>query len=109
MDFFTAARVADIPSGTTLGVQHGENAVLIANVEGTFYAIAGACTHRGGILSQGTVENGIVTCPRHGSQFDVRTGESVAGPKILFVRAKTKAARTYPVKVEGDDVLVGIE
>jgi 3-phenylpropionate/trans-cinnamate dioxygenase ferredoxin component len=109
MEFVKAARIADVPSGSTLRVEHGGDAVLVANLDGSFYAISDTCTHQGGTLSQGTIEDGIVTCPRHGSRFDVRTGKNMRGPKILLVRGKTDDVKSYPVKVEGDDILVGFE
>jgi 3-phenylpropionate/trans-cinnamate dioxygenase ferredoxin subunit len=90
-------------------VEHGGDAILVANLDGSFYAISDTCTHQGGTLSQGTIDDGIVTCPRHGSRFDVRTGKNMRGPKILLVRGKTDDVKSYPVKVEGDDILVGVE
>lgn len=82
--------------------------ILVANVNGQYYAINGVCTHLGGDLSKGKLEGKIVTCPRHGSQFDVTTGESVTGPKIAFLRLKTKSEPTYEVKIEGGRILVNV-
>jgi 3-phenylpropionate/trans-cinnamate dioxygenase ferredoxin component len=109
MEFVKAARIADIAAGSVLRVEHGGEAILVTNIDGSFYAISDTCTHQGGTLSQGTIKDGIVTCPRHGSRFDVRTGKNMLGPKILLVRGKTDDVRSYPVKVEGDDILVGVE
>jgi 3-phenylpropionate/trans-cinnamate dioxygenase ferredoxin component len=109
MEFVKTARIADIPPGSVLRVEHGGDAILVANLDGSLYAISDTCTHRGGTLSQGTIKDGIVTCPRHGSRFDVRTGKNMLGPKVLLVRGKTDDVKSYPVKVEGDDILVGVE
>jgi 3-phenylpropionate/trans-cinnamate dioxygenase ferredoxin subunit len=79
----------------------------VANVDGEFFAIANTCSHRSGDLSKGTIEDGIVTCPRHGSRFDVRTGRNLGGPKILGHRFITKSLDAYPVTVDGEDVLIG--
>ncbi|MHB8732607.1 MAG: Rieske (2Fe-2S) protein [bacterium] len=84
-------------TGTVVDVQG--TAIAIFNVAGTFYAIANACTHTGGPLGQGRLDGSTVTCPWHGSQFDVTTGQVRKGP------ARTPAA-TYPVRVRGDDVFV---
>lgn len=54
--------------------------LAVYQVAGAAYAIAGRCPHAGAALSGGEVEAGVVTCPRHGSRFDVRTGERVRGP-----------------------------
>ncbi len=107
-DFVKAASVSQIPVGSMLGVKVGNADVLIANVEGSFYAIHGICTHRGGILPNGKLEGKIVTCPRHGSQFDVTSGKNVAGPKILGVRGTTGDEPAYELKVEGQDILVKV-
>jgi 3-phenylpropionate/trans-cinnamate dioxygenase ferredoxin component len=109
MEFVKAARIWDIPSGSVLRVEHGGGAILVSNLGGSLYAISDTCTHQGGSLSKGTIKDGIVTCPRHGSRFDVRTGKNMVGPKILLFRGKTDDVSSYPVKVEGDDILVGVE
>ena len=85
----------------------GKN-ILVANVAGKYCAINGVCTHLGGDLSKGKLEGKIVTCPRHGSQFDVTTGECVLGPKIAFIRLKTKQEPVYEVKVDGGRILINI-
>lgn len=54
--------------------------LAVYQVAGVPYAISGRCPHAGAALSGGEVEAGVVTCPRHGSRFDVRTGERVRGP-----------------------------
>jgi 3-phenylpropionate/trans-cinnamate dioxygenase ferredoxin subunit len=109
MEFVKVAHISDIAPGSARRVEHAGDALLLANVAGHFYAISDTCSHRGGTLSKGTIEDNIVTCPRHGSRFDVTTGRNVAGPKILGIRGKTGGVRSYPVKVEGDDILVGVE
>lgn len=105
-DFLKVATKSQIPPGSMLGVKAGELDVLVANVGGKYYSIRNICTHRQGVLSNGRLEGNIVTCPRHGSMFDVTTGKSVAGPKVLGMRFKTDNEPAYEVKVEGEDILV---
>ena len=62
----------------------------------------------GGDLLKGKLDGKIVTCPRHGSKFDITTGESTSGPKIGFLKLKTKNEPSYKVKIEGDIVKVNI-
>ncbi len=57
--------------------------IMIANVEGKFYAIGDRCGHMSARLSMGTLTNTVVTCPLHFSRFDVTTGKLVSGPKIM--------------------------
>lgn len=88
-------RVTDVTSGQTRLVQVGEQSVAIYNVGGTFFATQDECTHQGGPLSEGNLDGNIVTCPLHGSRFNVTTGEVVRGP------AK-KPVETFRVTVNGD-------
>jgi len=106
MDFVKVASTADIPAGGMKGVKIGSEDILITNVSGKYYAIAGLCSHRNGRLAEGKLEGSVVTCPRHGSTFDVITGKSTGGPKILGFRGKTSDEPAYEVKIEGTDVLV---
>ncbi len=56
--------------------------ILLARYENQFHALSEKCTHRGGSLSEGTLEDGIITCPLHFGQFDVRTGKVVGPPPM---------------------------
>jgi len=102
------AKVEDIPTGKMKGFTVGGKEILVVNYEGKYYAIGRVCTHQGGDLAKGKLEGKIVTCPRHGSKFDVTTGKNVAGPKIGFIRGKTGDELTYEVKVEDNSVKVSV-
>ncbi len=95
------AAVDDCPPGSGLEVIVGERVVALFNVEGTFYALDGVCPHQGGPLAEGEVAACIVTCPWHGWQFDVRTGQHQLSATIR--------QPTLPVRIEGDAVLVELE
>ena len=82
--------------------------VLLANVDGTFYALDNKCPHMGGSLVDGDLEDVTLTCPRHGAKFDVRTGKNVGNAKLAFIQLKVADAMSYPVKVEGNDILVAL-
>jgi 3-phenylpropionate/trans-cinnamate dioxygenase ferredoxin subunit len=106
LSFAKVAETSEIPVGKTKMVKSRNTEVLIANVNGSFYAIANPCTHKGGRLSEGSLEGNIVTCPGHGSKFDVTTGKSIQGPKGRFFNAKTPNAATVALKVDGKDILL---
>ena len=106
LNFTKVAKTSEIPVGSMKMVKIGEQEILVANVGGVFYAIANKCAHSGGNLSAGTLKGAVVTCPVHGSQFDVRTGKSVAGSRFMLMRSKVEDVASFEVKVEGDDVLV---
>jgi nitrite reductase/ring-hydroxylating ferredoxin subunit len=106
LSFSKVAETSEIPVGKMKMVKVKDKEILIANVNGSFYAIENPCTHRGGDLSEGTLEGNIVTCPTHGSKFDVTTGKIVLGPKSLFGRAKTGDSTTCELRVDGEDILI---
>ncbi len=93
------AKVDQVPPGTGKVVRAGEKILALFNLNGTFYAIDNRCTHVGGPLGEGKVEGNRVTCPWHGSIFNITTGEVLGPPARRPVAA-------YPVRVEGNDVVV---
>ena len=76
--------------------------IALFSVGGSYYAIDDVCPHRGGPLSEGPLSGDVVTCPLHGSRFNVKTGAVTAPPA-------QQGVKTFPVRVTGDDVEVGIE
>jgi 3-phenylpropionate/trans-cinnamate dioxygenase ferredoxin component len=106
MVFEKVAETQEIPSGQMKIINFGAEEVLVANVNGVFYAIRNVCTHEGGNLSKGTLQGTTVTCPKHKAQFDVKTGKVVSPPKILFMHPKINDANSYAVKVEGTAIFL---
>ena len=106
LTFVKVAETSEIPLGQMKVVKLAEKEVLIANVNGVYYAIGNSCTHMGGELAKGKLEENIVTCPRHKSKFDVTTGKVVSGPKIPLIHPKIKDEPVYAVKIEGKDILL---
>ena len=88
-------QVADLQPGQVTRVTVDGMNVAVYNVAGQFYATQDECTHTGGPLSQGKLDETIIVCPWHASCFDVTTGEVLLGP------AKTRL-RTYHVAVDGE-------
>jgi nitrite reductase (NADH) small subunit len=78
----------------------GDKIICVANVDGAVSAIDNVCLHRGGPLGQGMIEGGKVVCPWHGWQWDPKTGEAVHNPAAKVA--------VYPLRFEGDDVLVDL-
>jgi 3-phenylpropionate/trans-cinnamate dioxygenase ferredoxin component len=62
----------------------------------------------GADLSRGTLEGNIITCPRHGSKFDITTGESISGPRLGFLKIRTKKEPSYPVKAENGMIKIKV-
>lgn len=82
--------------------------ILITNLNGAFFAIANTCTHMGGSLADGILTDGIVKCPRHGAQYDVRTGECVGKLTYLFVKKMTKGVAAFPVEIKDGELYVTV-
>jgi len=98
----TVARASEIPPERVAVFPIGDHDVAVCNVDGEFYAIDDLCTHDGGSLDQGQLEETEIECPRHGARFDVRTGAAVQLPAF-------EPVETHDVRLEGDVVQVGVE
>ncbi len=104
--------VSDVPEGTMRGFTVGFKYILLANVDGNFYAMDAVCAHHGGYLPIGKLEKNIVTCPVHGSEYDVTTGKLVKDVPWIVKSTTGGGARdlnSYQVSVEGDSVLLNFK
>ncbi len=98
-EFVRVASRNEIQEGKMKEVTVDANKIMLANVGGEFFAMGNSCTHMGGPLARGRLEGHVVTCPWHGSQFDVRTGAVVRSPA-------EKPQPCYEVRVEGEHILL---
>ena len=98
-DFVPVKQVSELPSGQMTRILVDGERVLLANVDGTFYALEDTCGHQRMALSRGRLEGYEVECPLHFARFDIRTGELVIGPV-------SEDVLTYEVRVENDTVYV---
>jgi 3-phenylpropionate/trans-cinnamate dioxygenase ferredoxin subunit len=87
MAIVDVCRAEDLPPGAVKIVRHGDLAVGVFNAAGELYAIEDRCSHDDGPLAEGDFdpESCIVVCPRHGAQFDVRTGKPRTLPAYIPV------------------------
>lgn len=95
------AKAGDLEPGQGMCVEVEDRKIALFNVEGIYYAIDDTCTHVGGPLSEGECEEHVITCPWHGAQFDLKTGDVLSPP------AK-RPLRSYRVQVEGNSIKVEI-
>ena len=86
-EFAKVAKAGGLAPGSMLAVEIDGRRVALANVEGTLYAIGGVCTHRGCTLAEGQPDGIVVTCPCHGGQLDVTTGQVLRVPPREDVRS----------------------
>lgn len=100
--FESVAKLGDIKDGELAMFEVGGRPVAIANVAGSLYGFDDICTHMGCSLAQGgSLDGTTVTCPCHGSQFDVTSGEVRRWPAV-------EPLSTYPVRVQGDTIEVEV-
>jgi 3-phenylpropionate/trans-cinnamate dioxygenase ferredoxin subunit len=108
MEYVKVAKADEIGNGEKKKLEIEGKVIMLANIDGEYYALDNKCPHMGGSLYDGKFEDGKIVCPRHGAAFDVKTGKSIKGAKMAFVNIKVKDATAYPVKVADGDILVGI-
>jgi 3-phenylpropionate/trans-cinnamate dioxygenase ferredoxin component len=100
--FVRACAVSELRDGEAVSIVVGGDEIAIALTEGEVFAIRDWCSHAAVPLSEGEVDGFTIECWLHGSCFDLRTGKPTSMPATVPVPV-------YPVKIEGDDVLVAIE
>lgn len=100
--FTRVCALSDLPEEGALGAEVGGTPVAVVRSEGELYAISDICSHAEVNLSEGEVEDGTIECWLHGSCFELASGKPINPPAV-------KAVPTYPVKIDGDDVLVSLD
>ena len=101
VDFQEIAPVGELPNGERLFVDIEGKPIVIFNIGGQLFSIADVCSHDDGPVGEGRLEGYNITCPRHGAQFDIRTGKVIQLPAIVDIPA-------YPVRVVNGMIQLGI-
>ncbi len=102
MSFVRVCATSDVAPDTALAVTVDDVAVAVVRDGDDWYAVYDECSHAAIALSEGEVEGNQIECWLHGSRFDLRTGKPTNLPA-------TEPVAIYPVRVEGDDVLVDVD
>lgn len=92
-------RAEEISAGAPVHIEIDGAGIAVFKLDQSFYAIEDVCTHDGGKLTGGCVENDQIVCPRHGARFSIRTGEALSAPAY-------EPTATFPVRVENGMVQV---
>lgn len=100
-EFMTVGPANAVSDGDMKAFDVGELKVAVANVAGTLYAFGDICTHRQCPLHKGELEDTRVTCPCHGSQFDVTSGAVLGGPA-------EEPVGSYPIRVEDNAIQIEV-
>jgi nitrite reductase/ring-hydroxylating ferredoxin subunit len=101
--FYPVAKTSDLAPGEMQYVEVGpdEIPICLINLDGEFYALNDCCTHQEASLSEGEIIGDEIECPLHGGAFEIKTGKPASFPVVVPVE-------TYPVRVDGDTVLIGL-
>ena len=100
-EFIEAGKAGELAPGTMKRIDIRGRRILLANVDGRLCAVDDTCTHEEASLSTGVLNGELVKCPLHGSRFNVCTGKALEEPA-------EEDLRTYPVRLEGDRILIGL-
>ena len=100
MAFVKVATTSELAPDSLMEVMVDGNCYALCHAEGEVYAISGVCLHRGGPLGQGALHGTQVVCPWHAWEWDCRSGANDYNPE--------QKVATYPVKIEGGDILIDI-
>jgi len=100
-DFQRACAVTDVADGSAVRVTIDGVPVAVVRSSGEVYAIHDVCSHANVALSEGEIDDQTIECWLHGSRFDLVTGRPTGLPA-------TQPVPVYPVKIDGDDVLVSV-
>lgn len=102
MGWINAAAVQDLEGREVLGLVCNGQEIALYRLEDAYYATQNICTHQHAHLSEGYVVEDCIECPLHQALFDIRTGKARGGVAKIDLK-------TYPVKVEGDRILVQLD
>ena len=100
-EFIEAGKAGELAPGTMKRVELRGRRILLANVDGRYCATDDTCTHEEASLSTGVLKGELVKCPLHGSRFNLCTGKALEEPA-------QEDLRTYPVRLEGGRILIGL-
>ncbi len=98
-NFIRVAKASDLGDPGQMLMEVEDRIVVLFKVGGQYFCIDDVCTHDGGPLSEGRLEDHTIACPRHGAKFDIRNGKALTMPATVDTAA-------HEVKVEGEDILV---
>ncbi len=93
------ASLSDVPAGTLKGVIANMQPIVLANVEGTVYALEDQCSHQKYPLSDGELDGSDVVCLHHGARFDARSGKNKGLPAV-------RPVKVFPVQIRDGDIYV---
>jgi 3-phenylpropionate/trans-cinnamate dioxygenase ferredoxin subunit len=99
--YVRVGKASDVPAGRAEIFDVEDRKIAVFRLKDGFFAIEDICTHDGGPLAEGEIEEDQVICPRHGARFNIKTGAALTLPAVTPVES-------YPVRVEGNELFIGL-
>jgi nitrite reductase/ring-hydroxylating ferredoxin subunit len=99
-EFVKVATLKELPPGSAKAVEAGGKTVALYNLNGSVFATANTCPHRGGPLGEGELDGQVITCPWHGFQYDVKNGTCLTNAAL--------SVPCHPVRLDGESILVQV-
>jgi|TARA_Y100000310_G_C20050041_1_gene520135 nitrite reductase/ring-hydroxylating ferredoxin subunit len=100
MERIFVGKTTEIMPGQMKKVSVGGNKIIVVNIDGDYFSVDDTCTHAGGSLSEGKLDDSTIICDWHGAQFECKNG------KLIKFPAKINDLRLYKVVIESDDIFV---
>lgn len=101
LEFIEIAPISELQNGERLFVDVADISLVVFNIAGQFFAIGDICSHDDGLVGEGDLNEMHIVCPRHGAEFDIRTGKVMRMPAIVDIPA-------YPVRLVDGQIQIGI-
>ena len=98
-EFQAVAKLSDLADPGRMTAEIDDRLIVLLRVGGEVFALDDICTHDGGPLGEGELEDHAIACPRHGAKFDIRSGKALTMPA-------TKPTVAHEAKIVGDDIMV---
>ena len=100
-NFYRIAEIADIKNGERAFFDVEGYQIVLFNIEGEYFAIGNVCSHDEGPLGDGELDGNLIICPRHGAQFNIRTGKVLSLPAVVDIPC-------YPLRIDNGIIHIGI-
>jgi nitrite reductase/ring-hydroxylating ferredoxin subunit len=88
-EYIEVAKTSQIDDGQLMHIEISDKEILLANINGKFYAMDDRCSHMNARVSLGNISKNIVTCPFHAAKFEVTSGKNIGEPVLLIPRNGT--------------------
>jgi 3-phenylpropionate/trans-cinnamate dioxygenase ferredoxin subunit len=101
-EFFPVLPAAELPKGERRFLDIDGIPIMLLNHQGSIIAISDLCSHDNGPLGDGEVDGEVITCPRHGARFNLKTGKALSLPAVENIPV-------FPTRIRNDQIEIGIK